>query len=67
MLDVYGTVSFAISTSIDSETPEEALLKVIEILNNYNINISTLSLPTNTKIHNVEVHDLNITWEQVIE
>jgi hypothetical protein len=54
-----------ISIKVDATNHDEALRKVYELISDLNLNITGLDLPTvSGKIHKVNVHDHNITWDE---
>jgi hypothetical protein len=65
-MEAFGTLTLPISIKVDAANYDEALRKIYELINDLNIHITGLDIPTvSGKIHKVKVHDYNITWDEI--
>jgi hypothetical protein len=61
---VMGTAVLPVELKINAESEEQAMAKVEDLINSYNIIMNELSLLTTMgNVHSLKAHDFDITWE----
>jgi (p)ppGpp synthase/HD superfamily hydrolase len=64
----FGRIVLDVSTIVKASDRQEALQKIHEMINELNANISNVPIKTiDGKVHNLEVHNFHIEWEDDTE
>jgi hypothetical protein len=62
----FGKIVLDVSTKVLAASQQEALQKIYELINELNANINNIPVETiGGEVHNLEVHNFHIEWENV--
>jgi (p)ppGpp synthase/HD superfamily hydrolase len=62
----FGKIVLDVSAIVRASNRQEALQKIHEMINELNANINSIPIETiDGEVHNLEVHNFHIEWENV--
>lgn len=64
----FGTITLNVSTKVLAGSQQEALQKIYQLINELNANIINIPIMTiNGEIHNLDVNNFHIEWEEALK